>query len=469
MRTYHSEFFGSPASTLISIGDCECRLVSIDCLDSIRCLPGNTQQQLRLVYEGVLTRSVVKESSTIGTNMGAVVADMPLGKIFQLIVTDVWQTWLSTNTIPQGLGNEPDAFVNHERYPFCQKNNLLGRYCFVNDFSAEEEYGQIERDAVAKFRHTRHSPQEKETKLKLTSLQRYPFAATSLDYLLTFANIARITLNFRSHVLDLYHNHTITIDNRRTNKTSLHKKRTPFRVAIHVRRGDACQHKKSGYEISASPLNSRAQMGATRLCYDTAVYMSALQRIVRLVPAHRHVIVYLSTDHSQSLMEEIKTDFKELYQSVSWKYLQYSRNIFDYFRGKKEDDGDNYIESPANKFRDLLGETAIADLWHLSHGEVFIGHLGSRFGKLGWFLATARYNSFIPFFTVDGHSVCCDIDEACGDNAEHVVSMENCIGKFWAASEYTSNIDPYIYFTTGAYFRKAAAMDELKFRGSIGM
>lgn len=470
MLTYSSEFFGSPSSKLISIGDCECHLVSIDCLDAIRCLLGDSRKRLRRVYAGVLTRSVLKESSTIAMHMGEITRDVPLGKIFQSIVTDVWQSWLSTNTIPQGLGNAPDAFVNHERYPFCRDNDLLGRYCFINDFSAEEEFGEVEHEAVAKFGHKSHASQERKTRLKLESLQRNPFTATSLDYLLTFAHIVRITLNFRSHVLDLYRNHTITVDNIKTkNNSSMHETRTPFRIAIHVRRGDACQHKKSGYETSASPLNSRAQMGATRLCYDTYVYMAALQRMVNLVPADRHIIVYLSTDHSESLIEEIKADFVDLYQSVSWKYLQYSRDIFDYFRKKKEDDGDNYIESPNNKFRAVLGETAIADLWHLSHGEAFIGHLGSRFGKLGWFLATARYNSFIPFFTVDGHSVCCDIDEACGENAEHIVSMENCMGKFWAASSYTSNIDPAIYFSTGAYFRKAAAMDELKFRDAKGV
>ncbi|KAI2501356.1 hypothetical protein MHU86_13092 [Fragilaria crotonensis] len=426
------KFFGSPSSKLISIGDCECHLVSIDCLDAIRCLLGDSRKRLRRVYAGVLTRSVLKESSTIAMHMGEIARDVPLGKIFQSIVTDVWQIWLSTNTIPQGLGNAPDAFVNHERYPFCRDNDLLGRYCFINDFSAEEEFGEVEHEAVAKFGHKSHASQEKKTRLKLESLQRNPFTATSLDYLLTFAHIVRITLNFRSHVLDLYRNHTITVDNIKTkNNSSMHETRTP---------------------------------SVLRSMYAVEMHVSTRKVATKQVPPSQ---LKGTNGGNQALLRY--ADFVDLYQSVSWKYLQYSRDIFDYFRKKKEDDGDNYIESPNNKFRAVLGETAIADLWHLSHGEAFIGHLGSRFGKLGWFLATARYNSFIPFFTVDGHSVCCDIDEACGENAEHIVSMENCMGKFWAASSYTSNIDPAIYFSTGAYFRKAAAMDELKFRDAKGV
>ena len=62
-----------------------------------------------------------------------------------------------------------------------------------------------------------------------------------------------------------------------------------------------------------------------------------------------------------------------------------------------------------------------------SHGQVFIGHLGSRFGKVGWLLATARFHTFIPFFSVDGHSFCCDVDEHCARMKPYVSDMENCM------------------------------------------
>ena len=409
-----------------------------------------------------MTRSIVKQRSRIESEIaGEETENRPLGMSFQQKSVELWQRWLSTNDIPESFENAPHTFVDHMRYPFCRENNLKGKKCFINDFTAREVYGELERKAVVKYEHTR-AIQEDESRLTLEALQQNPFNATSLDYLLTLAHIVRITVNLRSHVHDLYHNHIVTVGRR---KTVAAVPTTALRIAMHVRRGDSCLHKAEGYESIASSLYSRAQMGATRLCYETSVYMSALQRVVSSFP-DRHIIVYLSTDHSQSLIDEIKTDFEDLYESVSWKYLQYSRSIFFYGENKEPP---FYIENPENEFRGILGETAVTDLWHLSHGEVFIGHLGSRFGKLGWFLATARYNSFVPFFTVDGHSICCDIDEACGEHAKYVVSMENCMGRFWASSNYTIGIDPEIYFTTGAYFRKAAAKHELKFRRERGV
>jgi hypothetical protein len=254
----------------------------------------------------------------------------------------------------------------------------------------------------------------------------------------------------------IYQKHLKTIDNRNSKSID-----SIFIVSMHVRRGDSCRHETTGYEMSASPLESPAQTSSNRLCYDTSVYMDALRQVIELTP-DRHVVVYLATDHSGSLMDEIRNRFPELYQSVSWKYLEYSRDIFDYSSGKNNE-GD-FIESKENKNKAILGETAVADIWHLSHGQVFIGNLGSRFGKMGWWQATARYNSFIPFFTVDGHSVCCDIDEACGKMAKYVVSIENCLAVFWPETRYRESQVTEVYFESGAYFRKEAAEDERKFR-----
>ena len=56
-----------------------------------------------------------------------------------------------------------------------------------------------------------------------------------------------------------------------------------------------------------------------------------------------------------------------------------------------------------------------------------MGHLGSRFGKVGWLLATAKYNTLIPYWTVDGRSYCCEIDEVCSNATELIGSMEHCL------------------------------------------
>ena len=88
------------------------------------------------------------------------------------------------------------------------------------------------------------------------------------------------------------------------------------------------------------------------------------------------------------------------------------------------------------------------------------------FGKLAWWQSTAKYHSFVPYFSVDGHSVCCEIDEACGLVAKYVVSMENCLSIFWPDSPYYNNFDQDAYLSLGAHFRKVAALDEMKFRAT---
>jgi hypothetical protein len=117
--------------------------------------------------------------------------------------------------------NESDAFVDHTRYPYCREYGHIGRPCFINDFSAEEEYGDLERAAIAKFQSTANGDEDivAELKNKLSAFRFNPFNATALDYLLTFAHIARVMTNIRAHMHDVYMNHTITIDHSNGNGT----------------------------------------------------------------------------------------------------------------------------------------------------------------------------------------------------------------------------------------------------------
>jgi len=107
------------------------------------------------------------------------------------------------------------------------------------------------------------------------------------------------------------------------------------------------------------------------------------------------------------------------YGVEKWHFLNYTRDHFNYTADSIEAE-----ENEANQ--PFLGETAVADLWLLSHGHAFVGHMGSRFGKVAWMLATARRNNFVPFFSVDGHSFCCEIDEACG-KVKPYITVENCL------------------------------------------
>lgn len=409
------------------------------------------------IYSGVVHRSTIKRQAQFWQWPLSDIGGSPIGMTTQFVTIGVFREWLATNRLPTGTYNEDEAFANGTLYPHCRKHNLHGRCCFLHDFGDDEVYGEIEKAAMQKIGTNVSATigQQIDARQRLRFLQKNPFIATPLEYLLAFAHISRIVFNLRAHMLAIYEERLKTV-----NHNVLFQQE--FRVAMHVRRGDSCRHEKSGYQQSASPLHSPPQISMNRLCYDTKVYMDALKRVQELLPGH-HLVVYLATDHTQSLIDEIKAKYPTLYQSSSWKYLDYSRDIFNYMSGKYQE-GLSFIESPMNENKALLGETAVLDIWHLSHGRVFLGHVGSRFGKLSWWQAASRYNSFIPFFTVDGHSTCCDIDENCGANAEYVVSMENCLAIFFVMSRFATNETTNNYWQKGATYRVRAAAEELQMR-----
>ena len=157
--------------------------------------------------------------------------------------------------------------------------------------------------------------------------------------------------------------------------------------------------------------------------------------------------VYLATDHAGSMLDEIRDRFPDDFNAWNWHFSNYTRDTFEY---EGFIDGKNV----GGTKQAMLGETAVADLWHLSHGQVFVGHLGSRFGKVSWLLATARRNIFVPFFTVDGHSFCCEIDEPCGEMRPYITSMENCMT--FAHDLVTKDRIPN-YWEVGSHVRKEVA------------
>jgi len=458
------DFIGSPHSTLIELhGGCHCQLLSIDCLDTIDCL---VIDPLTSVYEGIVIRDTIKKLAESWDFPINDIGGAPIGMSLQFLTIGVFREWLSKNQLPKGLYNRQEDFVNRTLYPYCVQKSLKGRKCFLNDFkSSEEVYGDIEKQAMdqkVKF----HPAYQRNATERIKEFQKDPFNVSAYQYLMIFAQLSKITFNLRSHVHSIYNKRLQKIDNNIKKGASHAGKMLDLRIALHLRRGDACRHSLVDYAKVASPLDSPPQFSSHRLCYDTKVYMKALHRVQELAGPHRHITVYVATDHSQSLMDEIKLRFPDLYESMSWSYLDYSRDIFNYFGGQEIDVTTSFIESPQNKNKALLGETAIADIWHLSHGQVFIGHLGSRFGKMGWFQATARYNTFIPFYTVDGHSACCDIDEACGAMAQYVSSMENCLAIFIADSwsKFHTNETRSNYWSAGATQRKVASLAENDFR-----
>jgi len=345
------------------------------------------------------------------------------------------------------------------------KNNLKGRKCFVEDFTTFEEEVSDDSDVESSFVRRKRLIEMKEN---LLELQQRPLHASPLTYLLAYCHISRITLQLRPFVLDLYQSHLREVSDPDHNESSA----IPFKVGLHVRRGDACGHSKTGYEDVASKLDSIPQVSHLRKCYQTNVYLKALRKILKNLKKRKEeyqLVVYLATDHSSSLLKEIEEADPDLYASTTWMYLEYSRDLFDYLP-KELDPLAYFIESPENPNKAVLGESAILDIHHLSHGiDAFVGHLGSRFGKLGWYQAISVRNGFVPFFTVDGHSACCDIDENCGKMAKDgaIVSMENCLGLFYPQiDEFRNNQTETDYWVDGigATHRKLAAKAERVWR-----
>jgi hypothetical protein len=205
-----------------------------------------------------------------------------------------------------------------------------------------------------------------------------------------------------------------------------------------------------------------------RKCYDVSVYGEALRRIYEKFQAPLEI--YLSTDSNEEILKELSGESKvagaatstpsassflelssstsitaqarlremvdsheqitssfldalgskypQMYQASSWRILNYSRSLFGY-KGA--------IEFTPDQDKAFLLESAVQDLWHLSHGEFFVGHLSSRFGKVAYLLSVARQNSAIGYISPDGHNLCCEVDEACAAATEKMTTMADCL------------------------------------------
>ena len=307
------------------------------------------------------------------------------------------------------------------------------------------------REEIKNFLKDQKSKQKTNNDVEITET-----TLSTLGNIILFAHITRMLFNRRPFLDDIYQKHLTSIaglpslplelttvdttTTTTTNATSNHDDSNskvhhtkhnlvddPFIVGLHIRRGDSCHEKRPKfYQHAASSLNSTAQIGTRRLCYQTHVYLDAVRRIRKLVPSGRPVHVYLATDDVGNILDEIlhsnsisNDGVVDVVKVDRWIFLNYSRSHFRYDA--------NSIEADENENQHILGETAVSDLWLLSHSHAFVGHLGSRFGKVAWLLSTSRHNSFIPFFSVDGHSFCCEIDENCAAAKPYITNMENCL------------------------------------------
>jgi hypothetical protein len=359
----------------------------------------------------------------------------------QYQTVNAWKKWFTENKLPIRSERRQCIFANETWYPFCQQHGLRGKSCFLGDLNSNEDLDELELEALGNVSLPQEIIRQIRTDLvqfRDDSLSGGELALPALGYLLSFAHIARIRFNRQPPIRDAYNKHIERVSNNSSSGTD-----GVVRVSLHMRRADSCSHGEKGYAMNASKLDSVAQNSAKRLCYDTSVYIDALRRVEKL--SGKPLDIYLATDHAGSVMEEIRANYKEEYKNWGWNFLNYSRDIFKY---------EGMIESDENDKQGIHGESAVADLWHLSHGEVFVGHLGSRFGKVSWLLSMARRNTFVPFFTVDGHSFCCEIDEQCGKMAPYVSSMDNCMTFVHDFVPLGANKD---YWQVGSEMRKIVA------------
>ncbi|KAL7539806.1 hypothetical protein ACHAWF_006523 [Thalassiosira exigua] len=348
---------------------------------------------------GVLTRRIIKQISNFNGVAHSYKLD-PFGKGLQYNAIKGFKKWRQKLQLPRSIASEASGFVNETWYPHCKGNSQrMGKKCFFGDLNEEEEIDHADFEA----RESSYQlPAFVETAIRSSLLDYYKQTTMGshftppLGHLMVFAHIARMFFHRAPPVLEAYRRHRQSIWNRKSSGRKSSNDNT-LMVSLHIRRADSCGVLNSEYQQKASLLDSVPQVNGVRMCYETSVYLEALNRI-------------------KGIIEDIADDSKQA----------------------------------------LIGETAVADLWHLSHGECFVGHMGSRFGKVSYALATARRNRFIPFATVDGHSFCCEIDENCAAIKPHISSMINCVAFAWQLSHVQINRD--YWGGSGSMARKIEAL-----------
>ncbi len=441
---------------------CSCDIVSTDCLDMIACMTDMHSRQKRnaMAWMGRAIRNSIKANTNLETKIGPIYTAgfLPLGKHLQYATMGSWRSWRTRNVIHDYNSILPSIFVQPLLYPECRGENdengdpkiiYNGVSCFYKPIKApEESAGTIIEDEAERWYNStitngkatenqirniwdeflqKHQALRSETQPDSEdgfsdssdiAAAEYKTDFSALGNLVLYAHIARMGFN-RRPFLDQIYKEQLTAVATPNFKNSAEYKRIadPYIVSLHMRRGDSCGiPDPEQYEQDASALDSKAQMGGERKCYRNEVYLRAIARIRELVPKERPLHVYLSTDDVGNVMRDILKSKYDVSQENSegsdkqganevssddlgvdkWYFLNITRDHFDV---------DVMVENPTNADKQpKLGESAVTDLWLLSHGNAFVGHLGSRFGKSSWLLATARRNSFIPFFSVDGHS-----------------------------------------------------------------
>jgi len=388
------------------------------------CVKHLVENDERNIALGVGVRKQLKKLAKFE---GEAMPFIPLGKCLQQTAIGNWKTWVASNTMHDGYGGHfMGVNTSWHEYSYCHEKGRTGANCLFKKWTGDESPSMTSSGSGVQIT-------EEEIDQSIADLRRVQHKESfPVDTLMSFAHILRMQFNLQPSI-------TNAISKR---AAEINPGKGVLRVSMHVRRADACDHehdhKSEMYSDAPSTLDSGPQVSGSRLCYRTKVYVDKLKQIYDLYKMP--LAVYLATDDSASVIDEIRKRDPALYDMTTFHFSNYSRSDFEY-DGMIEGDHDNH---------GFMTESALVDLWTLSHGQIFLGSLGSRFGKVGYLLATARHNRVIPFVTVDGHSLCCEIDEDCSKATPAIDSMENCLTYAHELSDREINKD---YWTAGSTLR----------------
>jgi hypothetical protein len=411
----------------VHYGTCSCDVRELECLPSADCLRSVRESSDELISGGVQTRSALKRKYQSQSAKEMFTSSwFPLGKVITYSAVENWRRWaVGAEMAPHLPPSLHAKFIDPQRYPDCRNRHLIGSECFWQPFGAEEDLGEVEEDAL----HRRGQQNGtsvidfEQFRLNVASAlvpgtnEQNDETLNSLpadQYLLSFAHMARIQFNMQPSLRDAYKSY----------KAVVNPGVGQLRVGVHIRRSDSCSEKvRDGYKEEASKIDGGPQMTNVRLCYHTKVYINMLRRVKGLYGMP--LAVYLSSDDAGSILDEIKSLSPDLFESSSWHHVQFPQDAQEAL-GYNQHTGKT-VEAQDTAASALIGETASLDAWHLSHSELFIGSLGSRFGKGAYLLAVSRHNVLVPYISVDGHSYCCQNDEQCSRATEALTGMTDCM------------------------------------------
>lgn len=405
----------------LSFNECTCDMRELTCLPKDTCMRTYQDSSQLRVSTGTKVRNLMRQNMTWSD--GADHYFFPLGKSIQYAKIDMWKNWARGRTVrgrvtgDMGILPDDDLLAKD-----CSSSQ--GISCFLKDVKEPDEF---DKDVAGSDFDSTGPGQAMEQMRQLNAFRQLAAstsdgskqAASSFanEVLLSFAHLTRIGFNMKPNMQLKYKSLVVGPE----------PKDGSLKVALHMRRADACH---GGYVEEPSAIDAPAMTTPQRKCYTASVYAKVLKDIYQKYNLPLHIL--LSTDNEDetevamvSIINDVNSVIADdkMKNDLSWNYLNHTRSQFSYARTSAH----GTIDFVQGKTKNALAQSAVHDLWHLSHADIFVGTLGSRFSKMGYMLAVARQNSLVPYVSLDGHSVCCENDENCKQATQQMDDMGDCL------------------------------------------